>query len=427
MKYLKIKNDGLLDSRLIYLMGGTTKANDHYKIGQFGTGIKYVLAWLLRNNIFFKIFIGGKELVISTKTEIIRDTEFNVIYINNERTSITTNMGLNWKAWMIIREIWCNALDEENGSYCETEEVLPEENSTEFYIQLTGEIKDVFDNWTKYFISQQPLQNERDFAIYHGGETLRLYKNGILIKEIENYKTVFAYDIKNANINELREFNGTASNEIVRIFPFLNKACIDILLNNIKGCYEETMNYDWYGIPAYGDQWKEAIGAAKFIDYDSYDKLIVRQPKLAEEPIIQVPKGLFKELIKHFPSVSILRVSDKVNTFYETSSYLFNEKIQICIKILESCNYFLDKDLKIITGMFGNSLTQGSINFDSKEIRLSEDLEHLSDIELIYVLIEENEHYRTSFDDCSREFQTHFLKLYTNMLLKQAKENISQN
>ncbi len=53
MKYLKIQNDGILDIRLVALMGGTTKENDKFKIGQFGTGFKYTLAYLFRNKSYF--------------------------------------------------------------------------------------------------------------------------------------------------------------------------------------------------------------------------------------------------------------------------------------------------------------------------------------------------------------------------------------
>src|ERR1700748_2485985 len=111
MKYLKISNDGILDIRLIALMGGTTKANNQFKIGQFGTGLKYSLAYLFRNNIDFKIIIDNKEAVLHTETEIIEDENYDIICINNQRTSITTKMGMDWQAWMIIRELWCNALD----------------------------------------------------------------------------------------------------------------------------------------------------------------------------------------------------------------------------------------------------------------------------------------------------------------------------
>ena len=69
-------------------------------------------------------------------------------------------------------------------------------------------------------------------------------------------------------------------------------------------------------------------------------------------------------------------------------------------------------------GVFGNSQVQGQISFDEKEIRISVDLEKMSFSDIMYVLVEENEHYRTGFSDETREFQTHFLKLYVNQLLK---------
>jgi hypothetical protein len=101
MKYLKIKNQGILDIRLVALMGGTTKANDEYKIGQFGTGLKYTLAYLIRNNIDFHIFAGKDKVDIKIETESIRDEDFNIICINGA-ISITDRMGKEWIIWMII-------------------------------------------------------------------------------------------------------------------------------------------------------------------------------------------------------------------------------------------------------------------------------------------------------------------------------------
>jgi len=43
MQYLKIQNSGLLPEELLYLMGGTTKTEDEYKIGKFGTGCRKVI------------------------------------------------------------------------------------------------------------------------------------------------------------------------------------------------------------------------------------------------------------------------------------------------------------------------------------------------------------------------------------------------
>lgn len=81
MKYLKISNNGLLDAKLIPLMGGTTRANDNFKIGQFGTGLKYVLAYLFRNNIIFSLYVNGAEVVFHTVNETIAGSSFDIIYI----------------------------------------------------------------------------------------------------------------------------------------------------------------------------------------------------------------------------------------------------------------------------------------------------------------------------------------------------------
>ena len=422
MKYLKIQNDGLLDIELIYLMGGTTKANDKYKIGQFGTGLKYTLSYLLRNNILFKIFIGEKEIKITSKKKIIRDTEFDIIYINNQKSGITTNMGMDWEAWMIIRELWCNALDEDNGLFEVVEKFKPIKDKTQYYIQLTGDILKVYDNWNKYFIHDKtPIMNCKKYAIYEGGESLRCYKNGVLVHEIEERKSVFSYDIKDADLDELRRLKYSAGHEIAECFPTFNKKTIEILLNNIKDTYEETMDFSGWWNTEYKGEWKEALGNAKFVDYETYDRIIGKYPDLENQAIVKVPKGLFKKLLKSFPSISLLQASDKLNEFFETYSDKLNDKTKKCIQILESVGYFIDPNLKIITGVFGNKSIIAQVNFDDKEIRLNQDLENMSDSDLIVCLIEENEHYKTGYEDFTREFQNHFIKLYSNLLLKDVK------
>ena len=97
MKWIKIKNKGMIQPEALHLMGGTTKTNDSTKIGQFGSGNKYALAYLLRNGYSVKIFSGLEEIKIETKSIDFRNNDFEVIYINGERTSITTKMGKDWE------------------------------------------------------------------------------------------------------------------------------------------------------------------------------------------------------------------------------------------------------------------------------------------------------------------------------------------
>ncbi len=73
MKHLIISNKGLLDITLLKLMGASTKTEDTSKIGQFGTGLKYAISYLLRTGNNFKFFIGEKEVIFTLKPIIIKD------------------------------------------------------------------------------------------------------------------------------------------------------------------------------------------------------------------------------------------------------------------------------------------------------------------------------------------------------------------
>jgi len=421
MKYLKIKNDGILDIRLVALMGGTTKSNNEYKIGQFGTGLKYTLAYLIRNNIDFHIFAGKEKIDIKVVTETIREEDFNIICINGHRTSITDRMGKEWSAWMIIRELWCNALDE-GGSHKETTEVVEgHDDSTCFYIQVTQEIRDVIMNWTNYFVHEvEPLHSDDHTAVYTGGESLRIYKNGVLIKEDKSKRSLFSYDLKNATINELREYNGSLSHPVFKCLQNANERVITAFLEQVtEKHWESEANYDWY--EDFGETWKKAIGEAKIIHPKAKESIEARGLKIDMTENICVPEPIYKALTKQFKGIGALRVADKVNEFYETYSSASDEKIKQGLVILEEASYNFSLELKFIYGVFGDKNVWAKINMDEKVVMISENIADKSLFDVVTTLVEENEHYKSGFQDCSRNFQQHFIDLYVNQLLKTSK------
>lgn len=421
MKYLKIQNNGILDIRLVALMGGTTKSNDEYKIGQFGTGLKYTLAYLIRNNIDFHIFAGSHRIVIETETEEIKGEQFNIICINGHRTSITDKMGLTWSAWMIIRELWCNALDEGGSVKTVTEVLEPVENCTCFYIQITPEIKEVMDNWDRYFVHDiEPIFSNNRIAIYPGGETLRLYKNGVLIKEEAECKALFSYDLKSATINELREYNESVDHFIFQCITKCDIKTATVFLEGIKDeHFEADMYWDWYN--NFGPEWKDAIGDAKLIHPEALKSIQDRELQIDLSSIIVVPKKIYTALTKQFTGIEALRVAGKVNEFYETYSSDSDAKVKAGLVILEEAGYNFSPELKFVFGVFGDKTKWASISMDKKEVLISENIADKSLFDVVTTLIEENEHFKSGLQDCTRAFQQHFIDLYANQLLKNAK------
>lgn len=418
MKYLKIQNRGVLDIRLVALMGGTTKSKDKFKIGQFGTGLKYSLAYLLRNNIDFHIFVGESEVKITTITENIANEDFDIIHIDGVRTSITTNMGDDWKAWMIIREIWCNALDEGGVLKEETDELKGCVNATTFYIQITPEFRSVLDEWNVHFIHEsQPMESNDKFAVYpNTTDKTRLYKNGVLIKTYRQH-SVFHYDIKDADINELREYTGSQNWDIGQILNKCSSRTIEYLIENVKDeSVESDINFDWT-YEKMGDGWKDAIGEASIITEKSVDNLKSKGVEIDTSKMVVVPENFYKQLNKQFKGMSALRTASKLNEFFEIHDESMLLLINKAITILESCNYDINPELKIITGIFGDKNVLGSINFDNKEIFISSELKKKSMFDMVTTLVEEYEHFNTGFEDCTRSFQQHFIDMYTKQML----------
>lgn len=430
-KYLKIQNNGVLDIRLVALMGGTTKANDIYKIGQFGTGLKYTLAYLLRNNVKFKIFAGLTEVKIDIQTEKIKDEDFHIICIDGHRTSITTKMGADWQAWMIVRELYSNALDEGGASYEVAESFNPSENTTSFYIELTTDFLKVYNDWHKYFIvGNIPMYEDKTYALHPTAGNLKIYKQGILIHE-ENRKAMFNYDLKKADINELREYKGTLSSDIsMFFFDIKDKKVIQYILEHITETdqndesvyYEAKLDLYWWGnYYTMNKAWEEVIGNAKVISKESKKNLIAKNINIDLDHTIEVSENLYKALTQRFEGIGAVRMADKVNEFYEIFDTDLSLKLKSAIATLEAAGYFIHPELTFLFGEFGSKDILAKISMDKKEILISQKMKDKSMFEFCAILVEENEHFQTGYSDLTREFQTHFIHLYTKKMFDNSK------
>ena len=205
MRWIEIKNKGEICKNAFILLGATNKRGNNTKIGFFGSGLKYGIAVLLRNQIPLKVFTGKKEIKISTRKVIFRDMEFNNIYIEDEKTSLTLEMGIDWKIWQAIREVYCNAIDESNSVVKVVEEVIPEQDKTSFYIGLTDQTKEIIDNWNKYFCTDRKdiVSENMDWQVFQPSDQFILYRKGI--KCLNSRQTsLYDYNLDKIEINESR-------------------------------------------------------------------------------------------------------------------------------------------------------------------------------------------------------------------------------
>lgn len=198
MSHLLISSRGELDPHALSLMGASVK--DTGAIGEFGSGLKYAIATLLRHGVKFQIYSGPRLIPIETKPESFRGQTFSVIWVDGQPTSITTRTGPKWHVRDAIREIWSNAVDEGFAERGRT----PEAGRSTFVIKVTPEIQTMLDNWEQYFCHDVP-------ALYTSleGRILRqptpnFFRRGVWICEDTNLLPIFSYDFVNVNLPESR-------------------------------------------------------------------------------------------------------------------------------------------------------------------------------------------------------------------------------
>jgi hypothetical protein len=209
MKRLLIVNRGVLEVNALSLLGASTKRGDATKIGMFGSGNKYALAYLMRNNYKVRIVSGGTPIRISLKPVMMRDQMFDVLCINCRQTSITTEFGLQWKLWYAIRELYTNAVDEGLVYFGVIERhKLPEckPDETQIMIDMTSELEDFIFNQRDYLAAGKDVifENEYGQILRKHGAAGRLYYRGILVYQHDD-GSVFDYNVRDISLNEDRQ------------------------------------------------------------------------------------------------------------------------------------------------------------------------------------------------------------------------------
>jgi len=415
MKWIEIKNKGEICKNAFILLGATNKRGDNSKIGFFGSGLKYGLAVLLRNEIPLKVFTGKKEIRISTKKVMFRDMEFNNIYIEGEKTSLTLEMGIDWEIWQSVREIYCNALDESGSFVKVVDEVIPEQDKTSFYIGFTDQTKEIIDNWNKYFSTDRTdivSQNEH-WQVFHPNDKFTLYRKGIKCLN-SNLTSLYDYNLDKIDINESRvvTYNWEVNESLARNWgKFATEVMIKKLFDELDIDHKEN-EIGWSYAKEFNENWLKVINGRLLIHKDTagyFTKQIERENCLIlKSSLIRALKKYFNDKIKvagHSDEYDnyVTVPMDKKQTFLTKAVMdFFNEvglKIEYPIKV----------------AIFKDKSTLGRVGHDSSII-LSVGLFEQGKKMIASTILEETLHIESGGKDETRNFQDYIINKMITIL-----------
>ena len=427
MKYLKISNDVEVEPNAFKLLGACTKRGDNTKIGYFGSGLKYAMATFIREGINLRIFAGEKEVVLGTVKEQFRGESFDIITVDGEKTSLTTSMGVDWKPWQAVREVYCNALDEENHEIkigaCEP---IGEVEKTIFFIQINEELEIICTEWDKYFaINREHIAICEEGKILQTlGSKLNLYRKGIRCYDAKQ-PSLYDYDFKKIAINESRIVNSWW--DVHRHIAIIWSKCATIkMIDELVNLYKDPVvakkhvEFDAYwetmGI-TFNNTWLEYFKDKLLIPFetagmfDTFDK---------DPRSVVVKSTLISALEKAFPG-EISCCLTRLKSFFDYIPMNPTPKISFLLK--ECLQFLADVGLPnpypIIIGKFTNDLILGSIDETTKEIILDTRLFDKGKKEIVCTILEERAHIESRYGDQTRGFQDYLIEQIVTLLENQ--------
>jgi len=425
-KYLKISNKTEIEKNAFLLIGACTKREDDSKIGYYGSGLKYAIAVLVRNGIDFDVYAGTQKIDIGVQKENFRGKDFDVITICGEKSNLTTEMGIDWKLWQSIREIYCNALDENCPELSNVDEINPIEGETAFYIQTSNEqIEAIISNWDKYFsVSRAALTQNEDYQIYNRiDETVCIYRKGIRCYD-SCYKSLYDYGFKNIDITESRliRYEFQIKEKMAEIWAKMaTTKMIDSLVNLYKTDSDLKANefieghIDWYYSGHFFNQnWLAAL-KEKLLIPDEYAGWFME--RMQQVDCVKLPTKLVKRLKEVFGDEIKSAFTDLGYDFCileptKKQTFLLSE----CMKFFEEVGLKIISPIKIAAfngcrGILGKA-TDG-------DILLSDKLFNMGRKRIVEVIVEESAHLESKAGDGTREYQNYLIGQMITMLENQ--------
>ena len=416
--YLRIVNKGEVDPKAFSLVGASTKKEDNTKIGMFGSGNKYAIAYLFRNGYKFKLFSGNNYVHFSTRATNFKGKDFEIIEINAEITSITTEMGSHWVLWQAIRELYSNAVDEGFVDFGMVESIPEnhEPDNTYFYIEAKEELFDLCQNIGDYFAIQKDVLFECEIGKIYKKQSAYtcVYRKGIRCFDTD-MKSLFDYDFNHISIDENRmvKYSWSLPQEMWKLlYKCDNEYVIRTVLNNIKSTDLIERNIDDSFVNTYNsnmsDAWKKCLQGSQVAPRDMGG--YVKDSDRASTKII--PNRLYTDIISKFGEEL------KPKSFRSTSTgvnYTIVQPTELMITILKGvldffkeCRFEINYPIDIVD--FNNKDIHGGVTKDT--ICIGVNAFDKGSVWVANVIIEEYVHLKYDAPDESRRFQDEVIGMF---------------
>lgn len=281
MSYLMIANPGEAPIEGFLLMGATTKdPSDTDTIGMFGTGTKYSVASLLRENVYPIVCSGTVRMEWTLNPIRVGNTSHKEVMVSiggKAPRSTGTTLAMGQHGWagvsIALREFISNALDSVGGlssgvkleivdkpraSRGETRVFIPWRDGPEGQKGLD----DFLQNWFLHWRQDINPKLEGPILKLNPDSPARFYRRGVLIRVWgQGENSLWDYNFTSLNLDEARKATDwDLQYQAARILSRNPKAFASTLqrISSTPGLWESK--FSQYGLDVPSDQ-KESIQA----------------------------------------------------------------------------------------------------------------------------------------------------------------------
>jgi hypothetical protein len=228
------------------IIGMSAKDDESTAIGQFGSGLKFAIAILLRTGHQIYIIAEGKRYDFATVTKTVRGKQFEVVTCNGDQLGITTDMGKHWDLWMAYRELVSNTIDEHGLHFSGG----PMEQGSSIVV-VGDDFHKLLSHHDNYFVGErEPLVETPSVNLFRGHGTI--FYRGVKVGEVKG--AAYSYELKNhLDLTEDRtiKYDYRVKQDVAQAFvkELEDKVLLRRILTMKKDTWEHDLDYDWTWSP----------------------------------------------------------------------------------------------------------------------------------------------------------------------------------